>query len=88
MSSQQVLGQRHPPAKQIFHRLAGTWTYWGWKGGYFDGEEDARAFMDEQAYMLATQKVAPNSPAPRSRWAGTPPTGWSTGCSSRRCSGS
>jgi len=20
-------------AKQVFHRLAGTWTYWGWKGG-------------------------------------------------------
>ena len=23
-------------AKQVFDRLAGTWTYWGWKGGYFD----------------------------------------------------
>ena len=22
-------------AKQVFDRLAGTWTYWGWKGGYF-----------------------------------------------------
>ena len=21
--------------KQVFNRLAGTWTYWGWKGGYF-----------------------------------------------------
>ncbi|MCA9850830.1 MAG: hypothetical protein KC461_09355, partial [Dehalococcoidia bacterium] len=21
-------------ARQTFHRLAGTWTYWGWKGGY------------------------------------------------------
>ena len=49
-------------ARQVFDRLAGTWTYWGWKGGYFDGEEDARAFMDELAYMLATQRVAPNSP--------------------------
>src|SRR5271167_247329 len=28
-------------AKQVFDRLAGTWTYWGWKGGYFDGESDA-----------------------------------------------
>ena len=28
-------------AKQVFHRLAGTWTYWGWKGGYFDSEKDA-----------------------------------------------
>src|SRR5262249_4716654 len=23
-------------ATQVFDRLAGTWTYWGWKGGYFD----------------------------------------------------
>ncbi len=49
-------------AAQVFNRLAGTWTYWGWKGGYFDGEEDARTFMDELCYMLATQRVAPNSP--------------------------
>jgi len=49
-------------ARQVFDRLAGTWTYWGWKGGYFDREEDARAFFDELCYMLATQKVAPNSP--------------------------
>jgi hypothetical protein len=28
-------------ARQVFDRLAGTWTYWGWKGGYFSGEEDA-----------------------------------------------
>ncbi len=26
-------------AKQVFHRLAGTWTYWGWKEGIFLGEE-------------------------------------------------
>jgi len=49
-------------ARQVFDRLAGTWTYWGWKGKYFDSEEDARAFRDELAYMLATQRVAPNSP--------------------------
>src|SRR3954451_5909769 len=50
-------------ARQVFDRLAGTWTYWGWKGGYFKAsEEDARAFRDELAYMLATQRVAPNSP--------------------------
>ncbi len=46
----------------MFDRLAGTWTYWGWKGGYFDSEADARAFFDELRYMLATQKAAPNSP--------------------------
>ncbi len=49
-------------SRQVFDRLAGTWTYWGWKGGYFDTEEDARAFFDELRYMLATQKAAPNSP--------------------------
>ena len=49
-------------AKQVFNRLAGTWTYWGWKGGYFDSEQDARAFYDEMRFMLATQKAAPNSP--------------------------
>ncbi len=48
--------------KQVFNRLAGTWTYWGWKGGYFDSDEDARAFYDEHCYMLAAQMVAPNSP--------------------------
>ena len=35
--------------KQVFDRLAGTWTYWGWKGGYFDTEDDAQAFFDETA---------------------------------------
>ncbi|HEX6442583.1 MAG TPA: vitamin B12-dependent ribonucleotide reductase, partial [Stellaceae bacterium] len=49
-------------AKQCFDRLAGTWTYWGWKGGYFDGEEDGRAFYDELRLMLARQMGAPNSP--------------------------
>ncbi|WP_323014027.1 adenosylcobalamin-dependent ribonucleoside-diphosphate reductase, partial [Devosia sp.] len=49
-------------SRQVFDRLAGTWTYWGWKGGYFDSEEDARTFFDELCYMLATQRVAPNSP--------------------------
>src|SRR3954447_11786491 len=34
-------------AQQVFDRMAGTWTYWGWKGRYFDREDDARAFYDE-----------------------------------------
>jgi ribonucleoside-diphosphate reductase alpha chain len=50
-------------SKQVFDRLAGTWTYWGWKGGYFDSSEDAQAFFDELRYMLANQMCAPNSPA-------------------------
>ncbi|WP_316201023.1 MULTISPECIES: adenosylcobalamin-dependent ribonucleoside-diphosphate reductase [unclassified Bradyrhizobium] len=65
-------------AKQVFDRLAGCWTYWGWKGGYFSPgtmsqfvspadyeaarEENARAFFDELRFMLATQMFAPNSP--------------------------
>src|SRR5690554_2797037 len=49
-------------AKQVFDRLAGTWAYWGWKGGYFDSEKDAAAFFDEVRFMLATQVAAPNSP--------------------------
>jgi ribonucleotide reductase alpha subunit len=49
-------------SKQVFDRLAGCWTYWGWKGGYFSSEEDARAFYDELRFMLANQMVAPNSP--------------------------
>ena len=49
-------------ARQVFDRLAGTWTWWGWKHKYFDGEESAHAFFDEMRYMLATQMAAPNSP--------------------------
>ena len=49
-------------ARQVFHRLAGTWTYWGFKNGYFDTEHDARAYYDEMCAMLARQIGAPNSP--------------------------
>ncbi|WP_439404311.1 vitamin B12-dependent ribonucleotide reductase [Bradyrhizobium sp. DASA03076] len=49
-------------SKQVFDRLAGCWTYWGWKGGYFSSDEDAQTFYDELRYMLAMQMVAPNSP--------------------------
>ncbi|MBV9079087.1 MAG: adenosylcobalamin-dependent ribonucleoside-diphosphate reductase, partial [Methylobacteriaceae bacterium] len=49
-------------SQQVFDRLAGCWTYWGWKGGYFTSEEDAQAFNDELRFMLARQMCAPNSP--------------------------
>src|SRR5579872_4015292 len=49
-------------ARQVFHRLAGTWTYWGFKYGYFDSEADARIYYDEMRAMLARQIGAPNSP--------------------------
>jgi ribonucleoside-diphosphate reductase alpha chain len=49
-------------ARQVFNRLAGTWTYWGFKHDYFDSERDARAYYDEMCAMLARQIGAPNSP--------------------------
>ncbi len=58
--SERIIGERS--SKQVFDRLAGTWTYWGWKGGYFDSENDAQAFFDELRFMLASQMCAPNSP--------------------------
>ena len=49
-------------AKQVFHRLVGAWTYWGWKEELFEDESQAQVFYDEMCYMLATQRAAPNSP--------------------------
>jgi ribonucleoside-diphosphate reductase alpha chain len=49
-------------ALQVFTRMAGFWTYWGWMYGYFDEEKDARAFFDESVFMLANQIAAPNTP--------------------------
>ncbi len=49
-------------AAQVFNRLAGCWTYWGYKYGYFASEEDARSYYNEMVVMLARQVAAPNSP--------------------------
>ncbi len=49
-------------ARNVFNRLAGTWTYWGWKGGYFDTEADAANFYAEMIRLLALQMFSPNSP--------------------------
>jgi ribonucleoside-diphosphate reductase alpha chain len=49
-------------ARQVFDRMAGTWTYWGWKAGFFDSDTDARTYYDEMRFMLAAQMGAPNSP--------------------------
>ena len=48
--------------KQVVHRLAGTWTYWGYKHKYFNSEEDALIFYNEMRHMLVNQMAAPNSP--------------------------
>ncbi|MBP6859442.1 MAG: vitamin B12-dependent ribonucleotide reductase [Candidatus Magasanikbacteria bacterium] len=56
-----VLGPEHS-MKQVAHRLAGTWRYWGEKYGYFATPQDAAVFYDELVFMLISQRVAPNSP--------------------------
>ncbi|WKZ30122.1 MAG: adenosylcobalamin-dependent ribonucleoside-diphosphate reductase [Candidatus Dojkabacteria bacterium] len=48
--------------KQVAHRLAGTWAWWGHKYGYFKTKADAEAFYDEVKYTLISQIAAPNSP--------------------------
>ncbi|MBE0555089.1 MAG: vitamin B12-dependent ribonucleotide reductase [Rhodobacteraceae bacterium] len=59
-ADQRLVGETS--AKQVFDRLAGAWAYWGWKGGYFTTEADAKAYYDEMRFMLARQMAAPNSP--------------------------
>ncbi|MBX7149458.1 vitamin B12-dependent ribonucleotide reductase [bacterium] len=54
-------GSEHD-SRQVFHRLAGCWTYWAEKYGYFDTHDDAVNFYDETCRMLADQMAAPNSP--------------------------
>ena len=49
-------------AHQIFHRLAGCWTYWGIKTGYFKTEESAVDFYNKTYDALYHQIAAPNSP--------------------------
>ena len=40
-------------SRQVFHRLAGCWTYWGFKHKYFNSEADALNFYNDLYYMLA-----------------------------------
>jgi ribonucleoside-diphosphate reductase alpha chain len=49
-------------AKQVIHRLAGCWRWWGEQHGYFDSTEDGQAFYDELVHMMVHQVAAPNSP--------------------------
>jgi len=48
-------------AKQVFHRLAGAWAYWGLMQGHIINEE-AHRFYEKTVDMLFNQKFAPNSP--------------------------
>src|SRR3984893_3569273 len=53
---------RESSARQVVRRLAGCWTDWGRRYGYFDSPDDAAAFDAEITHMLANQMAAPNSP--------------------------
>lgn len=48
--------------RQVAHRLAGTWAWWGEQYGYFNSSDDAEAFYDELKYTIIEQITAPNSP--------------------------
>lgn len=49
-------------ARMIFERVAGCWAYWGWKGGYFEAENDACDFYQSTVLMMINQEAAANSP--------------------------
>jgi ribonucleoside-diphosphate reductase alpha chain len=49
-------------AKEVFRRIAGAWTYWGFKSNYFSSEQDALVFFEEVQFLLCNQIMAPNSP--------------------------
>ncbi len=48
--------------KQVFDRIANTYTVWGWEEGYFAELTDALVFNEELKAMLVKQLWAPNSP--------------------------
>ena len=47
--------------RQVIHRLAGAWSYWGFRLGYFDRIETEN-FYHEVCSLLLEQVFAPNSP--------------------------
>ena len=51
-------------ARQVFDRLAGTWTYWGWKGGYFSSR--GRGCASRGMPAMAHSGRARTTPAPSS----------------------
>jgi ribonucleoside-diphosphate reductase alpha chain len=54
--------EREHSVKEMIGRVAGTITGWGRAGGYFAGEDDARAFNHELTHILLHQMAAFNSP--------------------------
>jgi len=54
--------ERESSVRQLVSRVADTIADWGFEGGYFRSEEDARTFRDELSHLLVRQKAAFNSP--------------------------
>ena len=54
-------------ARQVFDRLAGCWTYWGWKGNYFSSKTAPRA-------MSSWTRAGPSSTSTRTASASHRPT--------------
>ncbi|HXX23713.1 MAG TPA: vitamin B12-dependent ribonucleotide reductase, partial [Terriglobia bacterium] len=54
--------ERESSVRQLISRVADTIAQWGAEGGYFRGEEDAKAFHDELTHLLVRQKASFNSP--------------------------
>ncbi len=54
--------ERESSVKQLITRVVDRIREWGERAGYFRTPEDAQAFVDELKYVLATQRMAFNSP--------------------------
>jgi hypothetical protein len=54
--------ERETSLKQVIDRVVDTITEWGLKDGYFEDDEEARAFSDELKHVIVHQKAAFNSP--------------------------
>lgn len=46
--------------RDVLKRMAGGWTYRGWKKGIFETEENARIFYDETLFLLLHQMASPD----------------------------
>ena len=54
--------EREWSLRQVIDRIVGAITAWGARDGYFADDAEAAAFQAELTHLLATQKVAFNSP--------------------------
>src|SRR5690625_3339657 len=39
-------------SRQVFSRLAGCWTYWGWKHDYFDRSEEHTSELQSRGHLV------------------------------------